>query len=191
VTDRFGQEATVWFELHLEENPDNPTEEEMAGAAVIRAGESVHVDVEPESRGEFFKFVPEKTCVYTLTSTFDENGTWNSLRLELYDSDYNPVAVDKEDDYFNSQTLYTFLAGEGETCYLRARSEDDFSAGSYTLSLAENAAFCAYGSDMVYLRTAPPLGGGLSRRGSVGTAGQSLGTRYRRDRRFGVQTPWR
>ncbi|MBQ6635770.1 MAG: Ig-like domain-containing protein [Lachnospiraceae bacterium] len=149
VTDRFGQEATVWFELHLEANPDNPTEEEMAGAAVIRAGESVHVDVEPESRGEFFKFIPEKTCVYTLTSTFDENENGNTLRLELYDSDYNPVAADREDDYFNSQTLYTFLAGEGETCYLRARSEDDFSAGSYTLSLAENAAFCAYGSDMV------------------------------------------
>jgi len=139
--DQFGQEATVWFTLHVELDPDGPTKEEFENAQEIRAGETADVTLETYDDYRMFRFTAEKDGVYLFSSSHQDEH--QDPQAWLYDQNY------RENSYFDDENgNYDFLAVRsckaGETWYLKAW---DRAAGTYTLRLEETGLYAgAYGS---------------------------------------------
>lgn len=129
--DQFGQEATVWFTLHVELDPNGPTKEEFENAQEIRAGETAEVTLNNAEDYRMFRFTAEKDGVYLLYSS-NHSGNQDP-QARLYGQDY------RENSYFDDAAgNYDFRIARsckaGETWYLKAYDRE---AGTYSLHLEE------------------------------------------------------
>ena len=137
--DQFGQEATVWFTLHVELDPNGPTKEEFENAQEIRAGETAEVTLNNAEDYRMFRFTAEKDGVYLLYSS-NHSGNQDP-QARLYGQDY------RENSYFDDEAgNYDFRIARackaGETWYLKAYDRE---AGTYTLHLEETGLYAEAG----------------------------------------------
>ena len=130
VTDRYGQEATVWFELHVERDPNGLTDEQMASARAIRAGETASVEGEAGDGSTLFAFTPEADGHYLFYSSHEETEQSDPYG-ELYDPRGSLITSD-HDSRGNADFLISVDLTAGKTYYLKAQYYSEEPA-SYTV----------------------------------------------------------
>ena len=129
---------------------EDPTNEDFANAVDISCGDTWDVVLNSEHPFEMYRFTPEQSGRYTITSFSDGDNADNYV--ELYDDNHN--CIESNDDHNGSSLfeLNSYLE-QGNTYYYRVRMYYEDGEGGFTVSLTKSSLYV--GDTYHYVHCAP------------------------------------
>ena len=117
---------------------EDPTNEDFANAVDISCGDTWDVVLNSEHPFEMYRFTPEQSGRYTITSFSDGDNADNYV--ELYDDNHN--CIESNDDHNGSSLfeLNSYLE-QGNTYYYRVRMYYEDGEGGFTVSLTKSSLY--------------------------------------------------